>query len=175
MTALLALIKGYLPGWAIKALLVTVAVAVLLFGYHLWANHQQQIGYDRAIAEVNADKLKRIAVADAITEGWKSLYQEAEDARAQTIQKNTVLAAGNARALSDLGRMRRDLDAERARRMSEISAETCTATARTLDAVFGECAERIERLAGRYGEVARAAAGHQADAEMMDRAWPAKQ
>lgn len=172
MTALLALIRASLPDWAIKALLVAAASAALLFAYGYWAGVQQQIGYDRAAAEINADKLKRIAVADAIAAGWQSLYQEAENARAQTVQKNTQLAADNARSVADLSRLRVDLDALRARRMSEITAETCAATARTFGELFGDCQARIERLAGRYGEVAQAAAGHQTDAEMMDRAWP---
>lgn len=155
-----------------RAVVAAVLVALAVFAFNRFVAHEQQIGYDRAVAEMNADKLKKIAVADAIAESWKSLYQEAENARANAVQKNTQLAADNARVLSRLGGLRYDIDSLRARRMSEVTAETCTATARTFGELFGDCQARIERLAGRYGEVARAAAGHQTDAETLDKTWP---
>lgn len=155
-----------------RAVIVGVLMAVAIFVYSVWAGHQQQIGYDRAVADVNADKLKKIAVASAIADGWKKLYEDAGHERAQVIQKNSLLADSNSRVLFDVVRMRNELATERARRMSAVTTQTCAAYTATLDTVFGECAELLERGAGINETLARAAAGHQADANALDQGFP---
>jgi hypothetical protein len=157
---------------SIRAIVVALTVLALFAAYSYWAGVQQQIGYDRAAAEINADKLQRLAVANTIADGWRDAYQKAENERSKTLAENARLAADAVGTLVDLGRLRHELDTLRTRRMSRVTPQTCPDDARTFGELFGDCSARIERLAESYEAMARAAAGHWTDAAMNDAAGP---
>lgn len=157
--------------WARIAIAAAV-VATLAVGYTALTQHHYQRGYDAAFAAVNAERLKQIEIAQAETDQWKKQAEEAEHAHAKLQTEINRLVTVNADLRAGVARLRSDLDRARAGRMSAITGETCADTASTLDAVFGECADRIERLAGRYAELAAAADRHAADAQRLIDAWP---
>lgn len=156
----------------IRIAVAAVAVALLAAGYAALTGHHYKRGYDAAHAEVNAARIVQIAAALAETDQWRKQAEEAENENAKLHAEINRLAAVNADLRVGVARLRGDLDRARASRMSAITDETCADTASALDAVFGECADRIERLAGRYAALAAAADRHAADAQRLSEAWP---
>lgn len=157
---------------AVRALAVAIAVALAVGAWNRFIDYEQQIGYDRAVGEMNADKLQKIAEAQSIARSWRQKYERAQDESAKLHAKINRLAGTNANHVADIGRLRVAINNLRASRVSDLTTETCPAAARTLDELFGDCAARIERLAGRYAEVATTADRHATDAEALDRVWP---
>lgn len=152
--------------------IAAAVVATLAVGYTALTRHHYQRGYDAAVAVVNAERLAQIAAAQAETERWRKQAEEAEETHAKLTTEINRLTAVNADLRAGVVRLRSDLDRVRASRMSQLTGETCPDTAAALDAVFGECADRIERLAGRYAALAAAADRHAADAKRLIDAWP---
>lgn len=150
-----------------KMALAVIAAGLLLAGYEHWAGVQQQIGYDRAVTAVNADKVKKIDAAQAETAAALKKYKEAQDENAAKQAEINRLAAANAGVVAGVGKLRVELDNLRAGRMSAITAETCPVTAATLSQLFGSCTERIEILADRYGRLAEVADRHAADVKAL--------
>ena len=152
--------------------IAAAVVATLAMGYTALTRHHYQRGYDAAFAAVNAERLKQIAAAQEETKQWKQAAQEAEHAHAKLQTEINRLVTVNSTLRAGVARLRSDLDRARAGRMSQLTEQTCPDTASALDAVFGECADRIERLAGRYAALAAAADRHAADAQRLIDAWP---
>lgn len=152
--------------------IAAAVVATLAVGYTALTRHHYQRGYDAAFAAVNAERLKQIAAAQAETDQWKKQAEEAEKSHAKLQTEINRLVTVNFTLRAGVARLRSDLDRARAGRMSAITEQTCPDTAAALDAVFGECASRIDELAGRYAELAAAADRHAADAQRLSGAWP---
>lgn len=155
-----------------RIVLAAAIVTTLAVGYTALTRHHYQRGYDAAFAAVNKARLEQIAAAQAETDQWKKQAEEAEKSHAKLTTEINRLTAVNSDLRAGVARLRSDLDRARAGRMSAITSETCADTASALDAVFGECADRIERLAVRYEELAAAADRHAADAQRLIDAWP---
>lgn len=150
-----------------KMALSVVAAALLLAGYGHLARVQQQIGYDKAVAEVNADKIKRVEAAQKEKADALKKLKEAQDENAAKQAEINRLSAANAGVVAGIGKLRVELDNLRAGRVSNLTAETCHVTAATLSQLFGSCTERIESLADRYGRLAEIASRHAADVKTL--------
>ncbi len=147
-------------------------IATLIAGYAALTRHHYQRGYDAAFAAVNKARLEQIAAAQEETNQWKKQAEEAEHAHAKLQTEINRLFTVNADLRAGVARLRGDLDRARAGRMSQLTEQTCPDTAAALSDVFRECAERVERLAGRYAALAAAADRHAADAQRLSEAWP---
>ena len=156
----------------IRIALVAAAVALLAVGYTTLTRHHYKRGYDTAYAEINEARIKQIAAAQAETDEWKQKAEEAENEHAKLSAEINRLTTVNADLRAGVAGLRSDLKRARAERLSALTEQTCPDTAATLDSVLGECADRVEQLAGRYAELAAAADRHAADAKRLSEAWP---
>lgn len=115
-----------------------------------------------AVALVLADQAKRAeAEARANEQSMNHTYQEAINA---ALERETRLRADYAAAHAAAVGLRDTVAAIR-RGLPADSAEACRNTADTALAVFGECADRYQRLA-------EAADSHANDAQLCRDAWP---
>lgn len=155
-----------------RIVLAAAIVTTLIAGYDALTRHHYQRGYDAAVAVVNAERLAQIAAAQAETERWRKQAEDAEETHAKLTTEINRLTAVNSDLRAGVARLRSDLDRARAGRMSQLTEQTCPDTAAAFSDVFGECAARIDELAGRYAELAAAADRHAADAKRLSEAWP---
>jgi len=141
-------------GYAIGALLAVLA-------YNWFISHHQDIGYQRAAAEYQAELSREKQKALSIERDLNQLYTEAQNARIES-EKLLDLHRRNARAADDRLRIARD---DFSQRLSAASAAACRHAAETAATLLGECS-------GRYREVAGFSDGHLADSEQCRLAWP---
>ena len=146
---------------ATEALAALALVLGLCWGAHEFLQHEQQIGYDRRVAE---DKVAEAAAKEAALKTERSMQSkvdEAQNARNQQIQVNQVAADAASAAADRLRVAASDLT----RRVSADPGKAGPDAAATLAQLLGECSER-------YRGMARSADGHAADAKALSDAWP---
>lgn len=121
--------------------------------------------FERRLSELRAEYLKRDLKALEVAHADTIRLQETKDAAlaaAAVRQRDLARAAVAVRAERD------GLRDELAAASRGLPSAACTAVrehAATLNTVFGECADRLEGLAGQ-------AQGHASDAVMLQQAWP---
>ncbi|MBP7483939.1 MAG: hypothetical protein KA781_01370 [Aquabacterium sp.] len=158
--------------WLIRAAIAAAVVAGIIFAYTNWRDSliaegdaqgaaRVQAKWDKDKIERAAETLKAVAQARAQEQAHTQKVQEALNA-ANTRAKKSQAAAAAARRVADS--LRDDLDTARANLPGASCASTRDYTS-TLQAVFGECAREVERLAG-------SAQGHASDALTFEQAWP---
>jgi hypothetical protein len=89
--------------------------------------------------------------------------RRADEAGALASTREAGIRIAGSRVAGERDGLRDDLHA--ARRRGSESLDACRLHAATLDAVFGQCAQRLE-------EVARDAAGHASDSLKLQQSWP---
>ena len=144
-----------------EALAALALVLGLCWGAHEFLQHEQQIGYDRRVAE---DKVAEAAAKDAALKTERSMQSkvdEAQNARIQQAQVNQVAADAASAAADRLRVAASDLT----RRVSADPGKAGADAAATLAQLLGECSDR-------YRDLARRADGHAADAKTLNDAWP---
>lgn len=156
----------------IRIAIAAAAVALLAAGYTMLTRHHYQRGYDAAYAEINEARLAQIAAAQAETDNWRKRAEEAESEHAKITMEINRLRNDNGNLRAGVARLRRDLDAARAQRVSAAAGAACPDAAAALGEVFGECSARVERFAERYAALADAADRHAADTKRLIEAWP---
>lgn len=145
----------------LKNTLIAAAVAAVLAGVAGWTANgwrlnakidRLQTEYAQALAKANADALAK--------------YADMEKKKQEALNEANKQAQRNARAASDA---RAELDRLRSQLASgSVSTATCGSVrnyATTLQAVFGECAARLEWMA-------KEADGHALDSRTLNGAWP---
>lgn len=140
----------------IGALVIAVVAALIGWTANGWRLNAK---IDRIQAEYAADLAKANADALAKYTAMEKKKQEAVDEARKQAQTN-ARAADAARA--ELDRLRSQLAS------GSVSTATCGSVrnyATTLQAVFGECAARLEWLA-------KEADGHALDSRTLEGAWP---
>ena len=149
----------------LKVLGGLAAVGVLLWGVHTLDQSRQKIGYDRRVAEDNAELIK--AREDARTEE-QHLKDKLETARNDANKREIELrnTTGAARVASE--RLRVALDALRTTEPRKLPGDPtgtpADATA-TLAELLGVCTDK-------YRGVAEAADRHASDARTLSQGWP---
>ena len=141
--------------------LIAAAVAAVLTGIAGWTANGWRLNakIDRIHAEHAQDLAK--ANADALTK-----YTDMERKKQEVLNEANKHAQRNARAAdaarTELERLRQQIAS------GSVSTATCGSVrnyATTLQAVFGECAARLEWLA-------KEADGHALDSRTLNGAWP---
>ena len=143
-------------------LLALAALAAALFGYG-WLKGAQhgEAKLDKQTITLQAQALKSQTDAAAKTRAWQAKKDEAlreANKRQIALRRDAAVVRRSNDSLRD------DLTAARAD-LSRASGDALRKHTATLNAVFGECAAEVERLAG-------AAAGHAADTLTFEQAWP---
>ena len=145
----------------LKNTLIAAAVAAVLTGIAGWTANGWRLNakIDRIHAEHAQDLTK--ANADALAK-----YNDMERKKQEALNEANKQAQRNARAAdaarTELERLRQQIAS------GSVSTATCDSVrnyATTLQAVFGECAARLEWLA-------KEADGHALDSRTLNGAWP---
>ncbi len=146
---------------AIEIGLVAAIGIGLTIGAHVFMDHQQDIGYQRATAEFNARQVAIDAAQQKIEADLRDQLEKAENA-AKIRQDVNASAAASAVAVSNslLG----TLAAIRAS-SSTATVDALRSTTAALTTVFADCQER-------YTTLAKAADGHASDVKTLMDAWP---
>ena len=152
-------IRPYLGLVKIGAAVVALIAAV--WWWNGFIDRQQEIGYDKAAAEyqVKLDEQKKAALEEG--RRWDAKLKGAIDERTEVEKR--LAAARDAAADAD-DRLRRTTTDFR-QRLSAASVEACRSAAETAAGLLGDCSAR-------YRAVAAAAAGHAADVQQCEIAWP---
>lgn len=148
----------------LKGIVVAFIIGVVIYGYNMFVNHHQKIGYDKRTAEYVEQENKALKAAIAETTRLKQLVEDATNVRKSLEEKNTALVTRNNSLLSKL----RDHDTNINQLMSTASYDALQFAAKTYRELFAEC-----RAA--YAEMGRAAAGHLEDVKQLETAWPTKE
>lgn len=146
----------------LKALGVLAAIAALWWGIHAIDQSRQQIGYDRRVAENNADLIK--AQADALATE-RELNRKLEDARNEATKRDQVITRHAAAAGTAAEQLRIALDTIRRSRLPGDPAGPGDQRTDTLAELLGDCADR-------YRGVAEKADRHASDARTLSEGWP---
>jgi hypothetical protein len=120
-----------------------------------------QAKWDKAKAVQLEASLAKERAARETERAWQTKYQGAINERTKT--EDQLAAARSVAAAAD-DRLRRAAG-DFQRRLSEAPAEAARAAAKTAAGLLGECSSR-------YRAMAAAAAGHLADLEQCEIAWP---
>ena len=148
----------------LKGIVVAFIIGLVIYGYNMFVNHHQKLGYDKRTSEYIEQENKDLKAAIAETERLKQLVEEATNERKKIEDKNTILVTRNNSLLSKL----RDHDTNTNQLMSTASYDALQFAAKTYRELFAEC-----RAA--YAEMGRAAAGHLEDIKQLETAWPTKE
>lgn len=148
----------------LKGIVVAFIIGVVIYGYNMFVNHHQKLGYDKRTSEYVEQENKDLKAAIAETERLKQLVEEATNERKKIEDKNTILVTRNNSLLSKL----RDHDTNINQPMSTASYDALQFAAKTYRELFAEC-----RTA--YAEMGRAATGHLEDVKQLETAWPIKE
>jgi len=147
--------------FAIRSILLAVLVAGGIWGVHLYNQYQQQIGYDRAVAEYKEKENEAIANARKTEAGLRKQLADAISAAARRNQRvDTAVAA----ASSATDSLRDTLNTYR----DSVPSATAAALVKSVNAlttVLGDCGAK-------YQGVAEKADRHAADAKMIHDSWP---
>ena len=145
----------------IKSLLIAAVVVALGFAWNGFIKHEQNIGYQKAVAE---DAVQLNADLQAAREQTERMFRIHDKAIAEGAQREQALKTqlSSARAVSN---SLRDDIAFYVSRLSEYSDATARAYADAGLRLLGACQER-------YIEVAAGAKGHLNDWRTVSEAWP---
>jgi hypothetical protein len=158
MKEIIALLQWFNPG---RWLLISALFGSLVAGYFAWADHQQDIGYNKRVAENNAQTIKDVAAATKRTAELQAIKDKA-DKDAEDREAKLLADAGRARAESE--RLRSNITTIRA----SLPALTRDAVGKYADAasvVFDECQRK-------YIEVAEEVDRVYSERQTLIEAWP---
>lgn len=144
----------------IKPLLIAAVIAAAVVAWNHFLDYEQNIGYQKAVAEYNVKLLADLQAAREQTERMFRIHDKAiaEGAQREQALKNQL---SSARAVSN---SLRDDIAFYVSRLSEYSDATARAYADAGLRLLGACQER-------YIEVAAGAKGHLNDWRTLSEAW----
>ena len=159
-----------IPLW-LKGVLVGIVMVGMIALVKHWEAGLRQEGYDKAVAEYQAQKDEALAKAQAKTYEMKERYEKAMVEVATKDAEISRLTAFNRAAAVNVGRLR-----DKLRTATDLlprdSVAACAKSLAAVSAVLGECSREVEEYAGAYGELATQADGHAADVRMMEATWP---
>jgi len=152
-------IKPYV--WLIELFAALLAIGGIWYGIQVHDQAQQQLGYDRAVAEYKAAK----SIADrAALAKERNMQKQKDEAINAAAERETKIRADYAAAHAAALGLQRTV-ADMRGQLATASVEACRTTAAASLTVFGECEDQ-------YRAVAAAADGHASDVKTLSDAWP---
>lgn len=145
----------------IKALLIAAVAVALGFAWNGFIKHEQNIGYQKAVAEYN---VKLLAAKEAADKREQELSAQVQEAQANGLKREETIKALAAAVGKSSGSLRDTANAIRVG-LPHATVEAARTAADAFAAVFTECQQR-------YVDVARAADGHASDVRTLEEAWP---
>jgi hypothetical protein len=147
--------------WLIELCAALIAIAGIWYGIHVHDQAQQQLGYDRAVAEYKA--AKSIADRAALVKERNMQKQKDEALDAATERETKIRADYAAAHAAALGLQHNVADLRR--QLATAPVEACRAISAAALVVFGECEAE-------YRAMAAAADEHASDVKTLSDAWP---
>ena len=145
----------------IKALLIAAVAVALGFAWNGFIKHEQNIGYQKAVAEYN---VKLLAAKEASDKREKELTTQVQEAQANGLKREETIKALAAAVGKSSDSLRNTANAIRLG-LPHATVEAARTAADAFAAVFTDCQRR-------YVDVARAADGHASDVRTLEEAWP---
>ena len=145
----------------IRALLISAVIAAAIFAWNRFLDYEQDIGYDRAVAEYN---VKLIAAKEAADKREQELTTQVQEAQANGLKREETIKALAAAVGKSSDSLRNTANAIRLG-LPHATVEAARTAADAFAAVFTDCQRR-------YVEVARASDGHANDVRTLEEAWP---
>lgn len=150
-----------IPPVAIKALLIAAVVVALGFAWNGFIKHEQNVGYQKAVAEYNVKLIEAKERADKRERELTAQVKEAQDNGLKREETIRTLAAAVGKSSDSL---RNTANAIRLG-LPHATVEAARTAADAFATVFTDCQ-------GRYGELAAKADGHASDVRTLEEAWP---
>ena len=147
--------------WWIKAIMVAVVVAGIGLALNRLDASRQQVGYDRAMAEVTGKENESLKFLLAETERLNKQVAEAQRNAQEREAANQVLTDRVNALTGKLRNTQRSIDAS----IATATADALRQATTTFNTIFGECRERYEQMG-------RNATGHSSDVVTLEQAWP---
>ena len=145
----------------IKALLIAAVAVALGFAWNGFIKHEQNIGYQKAVAEYTVKLLEAKEKAD---KREQELTTQVQEAQANGLKREETIKALAAAVGKSSDSLRHTADTIRLG-LPNATVQAARTAADAFAAVFSECQ-------GRYGELAAKADGHASDVRTLEEAWP---
>ena len=145
----------------IKPLLIAAVIAAAVVAWNHFLDYEQNIGYQKAVAEYN---VKLLAAKEAADRREQELTTQVQEAQANGLKREETIKALAAAVGKSSDSLRNTANALRLG-LPHATVEAARTAADAFATVFSECQ-------GRYGELARASDGHASDVRTLEEAWP---
>ena len=145
----------------IKALLIAAVAVALGFAWNGFIKHEQNIGYQKAVAEYN---VKLLAAKEAADRREQELTTQVQEAQANGLKREETIRTLAAAVGKSSDSLRNTANAIRLG-LPHATVEAARTAADAFAAVFTDCQ-------GRYANVAAKADGHASDVRTLEEAWP---
>ena len=145
----------------IKALLIAAVAVALGFAWNGFIKHEQNIGYQKAVAEYTVKLLEAKEKADKREQELTTQVQEAQANGLKREETIRTLAAAVGKSSDSL---RNTANAIRLG-LPHATVEAARTAADAFATVFTDCQRR-------YADVAAKADGHASDVRTLEEAWP---
>ena len=145
----------------IKPLLIAAVIAAAVVAWNHFLDYEQNIGYQKAVAEYN---VKLLAAKEAADKREQELTTQVQEAQANGLKREETIKALAAAVGKSSDSLRNTANAIRLG-LPHATVEAARTAADAFATVFSECQ-------GRYGELAAKADGHASDVRTLEEAWP---
>ena len=145
----------------IKALLIAAVAVALGFAWNGFIKHEQNIGYQKAVAEYN---VKLLAAKEAADRREQELTTQVQEAQANGLKREETIKALAAAVGKSSDSLRNTANAL-CLGLPHATVEAARTAADAFATVFTDCQRR-------YADVAEKADGHASDVRTLEEAWP---
>ena len=145
----------------IKALLIAAVAVALGFAWNGFIKHEQNIGYQKAVAEYN---VKLLAAKEAADKREQELSAQVQEAQANGLKREETIKALAAAVGKSSDSLRNTANVIRLG-LPHATVEAARTAADAFATVFTDCQRR-------YADVAEKADGHASDVRTLEEAWP---
>ena len=145
----------------IKALLIAAVAVALGFAWNRFLDYEQNIGYQKAVAEYN---VKLLAAKEAADKREQELTTQVQEAQANGLKREETIKALAAAVGKSSDSLRNTANAIRLG-LPNATVEAARTAADAFATVFTDCQRR-------YADVAEKADGHASDVRTLEEAWP---
>ena len=145
----------------IKPLLIAAVIAAAVVAWNHFLDYEQNIGYQKAVAEYN---VKLLAAKEAADKREQELSAQVQEAQANGLKREETIKALAAAVGKSSDSLRNTANAIRLG-LPHATVEAARTAADAFATVFTDCQ-------GRYADVAAKADGHASDVRTLEEAWP---